>query len=318
MAKRSHIIVPIIIFVIFIISYIILSANSYGMFNFRFLMKNSNHVEIEDDFQDEYIKIDMENEKENKLTMTSYNKILIAEDNPTNMLFAKTTLSLILPNCEILEANNGKEAVKIAQGEDLDIIFMDIRMPLMDGYEATKKIREFDKKTTIIALTAGVIKGEKERCVAAGMNDYLPKPVTIERIEKVLFENLSANEIEMPSAGEDTHFFNKSLLSKRLAGHEKIIHQSMELFYDDLLQKIDKLESIDIQETTSETLQLIFHSIKGQASNMCFEQLEEEARKLETFATEGEIVMIADRLAGFLSILRRTLKVIKQQLIFTP
>jgi len=67
MAKRSHIIVPIIIFVIFIISYIILSANSYGMFNFRFLMKNSNHVEIEDDFQDEYIKIDMENEKENKV-----------------------------------------------------------------------------------------------------------------------------------------------------------------------------------------------------------------------------------------------------------
>ncbi len=67
MAKRSHIIVPIIIFVIFIISYIILSANSYGMFNFRFLMKNSNHVEIEDDFQDEYIKIDMENEKGNKV-----------------------------------------------------------------------------------------------------------------------------------------------------------------------------------------------------------------------------------------------------------
>ncbi|MGM0640805.1 MAG: hypothetical protein ACQESN_05235 [Thermotogota bacterium] len=67
MAKRSHIIVPIIIFVIFIISYIILSANSYGMFNFRFLMKNSTQVEIKEDFEDEYIEIDIENEEGKKV-----------------------------------------------------------------------------------------------------------------------------------------------------------------------------------------------------------------------------------------------------------
>jgi len=191
-------------------------------------------------------------------------------------------------------------------------------MPIMDGYEATKKIREFDKKTTIIALTAGVIKGEKERCVAAGMNDYLPKPVTIDRIEKVLFENLSTHNGEMPTVkteGENTHFFNKSLLTKRLAGHEEIIHQTMELFHDDLLQKIEKLESIDLDEEKPEILQLIFHSLKGQASNMCFGQLEEEAFKLETLAVDTNINAITDRLESFLSILRRTLEVVKQQLV---
>ncbi len=259
-----------------------------------------------------------ENEKDNKLSMTGYKRMLIVEDNPTNMLFAKTTLSLILPNVEIYEAKNGEEAVNIAREEDLDVIFMDVRMPIMDGYEATKKIREFDQETTIIALTAGVIKGEKERCVAAGMNDYLPKPFTFERIEKLLIDNLTANDGDMATitrGAEDSHFFNKSLLTKRLGGYEEIIHQTMVLFHDDLLSKIEKLDGIDIEQEKPETLQLIFHSLKGQASNMCFETLEEEAGKLETLAAKGEKVAISAHLEGFVSILRKSLEIVKQQLI---
>jgi len=256
-------------------------------------------------------------EKVNKPTVTGYKKVLIAEDNPTNMLFAKTTLSLILPNVTIREAKNGEEAVTIAREEELDVIFMDVRMPIMDGYEATKKIREFDKKTNIIALTAGVIKGEKERCVAAGMNDYLPKPVTIDSIEKVLFDNLPTPKSEPPSAKtneEDLRFFNKALLTKRLGGYDKLIHQSMTLFHEDLTRKIEKLENTNIHDEETETFQFIFHSLKGQASNMCFGVLEEQARQLEALTAEGKKDALADRLERFLSILRRSLEVTKKEL----
>jgi len=247
-----------------------------------------------------------------------YNRILIAEDNATNMLFAKTTLSLILPNAQIREAQNGEEAVKIAHKEDIDLIFMDVRMPEMDGYQATRKIREFDKKTRIIALTAGVIKGEKERCLAAGMNDYLPKPVTVDSIEKVLFENVKPPEsnIEKTKPWEESpSFFDGKLLLKRLGGNEELVDQTMALFRDDLILNIKKLKKLNVTEEKPEALQLIFHSLKGQAANMCFEKLEEAALKMERLATEMKKDAIEERLEGFLSILRRSLEVVKQQLV---
>jgi len=131
-------------------------------------------------------------EKNEKVTLNENNKfvILVADDVAMNKLLVKSIIKQLYPNIEIVEASNGKEALNIAKSTALDIILMDIQMPEMDGVEATKQIREFEKiKGThipIIALTAGVFKEEKEKCFKAGMDDFLKKPVDKNVLHKML------------------------------------------------------------------------------------------------------------------------------------
>jgi PAS domain S-box-containing protein len=108
--------------------------------------------------------------------------ILVVEDNMVNKLLAKTIINRIAPDAQLLEADNGKEALMLY--EKADLILMDIQMPVMNGYEATKAIRdrETDRHVPIIALTAGNVKGEKEKCLEAGMDDFVTKPFVEESI----------------------------------------------------------------------------------------------------------------------------------------
>ena len=105
--------------------------------------------------------------------------ILVAEDNPVNMFLTKSYLKELIPNCNIIEASNGEEAVEQFKKQSLDLILMDIRMPQLNGIDATLLIRSLEKdiEIPIIALTAGSLPGEKEKCVQAGMNDFLAKPL---------------------------------------------------------------------------------------------------------------------------------------------
>jgi CheY-like chemotaxis protein len=114
-------------------------------------------------------------------------KILIAEDNIVNLFLARTIIRQLLPNCVLLEAKNGQEAIDIFRQHNPDITFMDIQMPELSGYEATQKIRqEYPQiNNPIIALTAGTVIGERERCLSAGMNDYIPKPLVKADLAKI-------------------------------------------------------------------------------------------------------------------------------------
>lgn len=115
-------------------------------------------------------------------------RVLIVEDNNINSLLAKTLIKKILPNSKITTVSNGQEAIEKFEVEQFDIIFMDIQMPLMNGYEATKIIRTMDhgKNIPIIALTAGTVIGEKEKCLEIGMNDYVSKPIIKGSLEEVI------------------------------------------------------------------------------------------------------------------------------------
>ena len=116
--------------------------------------------------------------------------ILIAEDVEMNMLLAKVLISNIIPNIEIVEALNGKEAVEIVQQRHIDLILMDVQMPEMDGMEATENIRRLNlvgvEDLPIIALTAGALKEEKEKALKAGMNDFMTKPIDSAQLITVL------------------------------------------------------------------------------------------------------------------------------------
>jgi len=110
--------------------------------------------------------------------------ILIAEDEPLNFKYIEKVLKSTRAN--IIHAKNGKEAVALCGSEKPEIILMDIKMPEMDGYEATKKIREFNKDIPVIAVTAYAVTGEREKCIDAGCNEYLSKPVK----KEILFGTL--------------------------------------------------------------------------------------------------------------------------------
>jgi len=117
-------------------------------------------------------------------------RVLLAEDNPVNRLVAEE--SLALAGCTVETVENGRLAVEAVKQEAYDAILMDMRMPVMDGLAATKAIRAHEaehaarRHVPIIALTANALKGERERCLAAGMDDYLSKPFRPEQLRKVL------------------------------------------------------------------------------------------------------------------------------------
>ncbi len=106
--------------------------------------------------------------------------ILVAEDVATNMMLIKILLKKIIPGVEILEAHNGLEAVEATRTHPIDLILMDVQMPELDGLAATQLIRQAEqgaRRVPIIALTAGALHEERERCLASGMDDFLTKPV---------------------------------------------------------------------------------------------------------------------------------------------
>ncbi|MFV8369376.1 PAS domain S-box protein [Flavobacterium sp. LB2R40] len=126
-------------------------------------------------------------------TILMNKKVLIVEDNKINMLLAKTLVKRIISNCTIIEAIDGNEAVALYKKELPDIILMDIQMPNKNGYEATNEIRKCKnaEHIPIIAITAGIMVGDKEKCIEAGMSDYLPKPIIQKDLEMMLHKWLN-------------------------------------------------------------------------------------------------------------------------------
>lgn len=125
--------------------------------------------------------------------MLSKKKVLIVEDNKINMLLARTLVKKIMPNAIIFLAGDGNEAVLQFKKENLDIILMDVQMPHKNGHEATKEIRLLanGELIPIVAITAGIMTEDKEKCFESGMSDYLPKPITLSDLEIVLLKWLT-------------------------------------------------------------------------------------------------------------------------------
>lgn len=124
-------------------------------------------------------------------------QILVAEDNQVNMLLTRKILNSLVPNATLYAAKNGKQAVEIFQEKPLDLIFMDIQMPVLNGFEATQMIRKLESPgnhVPIIALTAGILNNEKQRSKAAGLDDFTSKPMDKEAIMDLLLKYLSTHQ----------------------------------------------------------------------------------------------------------------------------
>ena len=211
--------------------------------------------------------------------------ILLVEDNMINKLLAKTIVSRIAPNARILEAINGQEAVQAYTRQRPDLILMDIQMPVMNGYEATQQIRklESDRHIPIIALTAGTVKGEREKCLAAGMDDFITKPIIEESIaslfQKWLGPLLYSNQAVADSSDPDSHF-DPQVLKNIAGGDLEIVHELLNAAKTELKNSSSALIR-EKEKMNVAGLRAAGHKLRGTALSAGMTDLAELAYKLE-------------------------------------
>jgi len=204
-------------------------------------------------------------------------KFLVAEDNPINKILISTIIRKFAGQATILEANNGQEAVDLYKKELPDIVLMDIQMPVLNGYEATRMIRSLypDKHVPIIALTAGNLKGERERCLEAGMDDFVPKPFVEQDVLLVLEKWLPA---EQPS-DKEKHFSMQLLKDNLDMKDESLIREVLEVTIEELRSNADRLRDSWNSEDIK-TISEIAHKLRGAAFSVGMTALHELSTQL--------------------------------------
>jgi len=210
--------------------------------------------------------------------------ILIAEDVRMNMLLVKTLISKALPSARILEAVNGREAVRLAAENAVDILLMDIQMPEMDGIEATLTIRAGENDSgahlPIVALTAGALTEERDKCVAAGMDAFLSKPIKSDLLVPLLHRFLDKTRID-----DSIKRFDKDTLLAMLEDdgdlYRELLTASADI-EDQLAVLAPALKAGD-----GDVIRKTAHKLKGSCLTMTFNRLAQLAKNLELQYNQG-------------------------------
>ena len=126
----------------------------------------------------------MQPESDTSIKRQNNIRLLLVEDDQTSQKLIR--LSLRKMDVDLTIVDNGYDCIEIVQKQSFDIILMDIRMPIIDGYKTTKILRRAGLTTPIIAVTACVFEDDREKCISAGCNDYISKPVRIERLQEII------------------------------------------------------------------------------------------------------------------------------------
>jgi len=221
-------------------------------------------------------------------------KILVAEDTRMNMLLITQILKDIMGQVEVIEAENGLEAIAKFKANHVDLILMDVQMPVMDGVIAAKEIRnlEVSNHVPILALSAGVTKEERENCIAAGMNDFLAKP-----IDKVDLINKLQNYLKINTSDIHGYFapntakqhFNKENLLAKIGNDISLLENMLILARVEYPKYLIEIETA-VQDRDSVKMRKAVHKLKGSALNMDFSILGELATKTEDITDKPDLM----------------------------
>jgi signal transduction histidine kinase/DNA-binding response OmpR family regulator len=229
-------------------------------------------------------------------------KILVVEDNYTNQIVAKGMLNSLGLNAII--ASDGLEALQsIKKASDefrpFSLIVMDCQMPEMDGYETTMMIRnskagESNAKVPIIAMTANAMDGDREKCIAFGMDDYISKPINPLNLKRIMKKWILGNEttdieeensVVKNKGQENLVLWNKKIALKRFGGSYEMLQKIVSVFFDDIRAQHDGLK-VAIDNNDFEAIKQYTHTIKGAAANLSAIKLQNLAQKMELDAKE--------------------------------
>ena len=216
--------------------------------------------------------------------------ILVVDDNAINRVLARSLIQSLLPMAQLREAADGQAAVDLLVQARPDLILMDVQMPTLSGYDATREIRrrETDTHVPIIALTAGTVKGEETRCLEAGMDAFLTKPVDEAKLQRVLVTWLSAQARSQPVEAEahtspQLQHFNRAQFMARMGeqGPQMLQDVVQMLEQGTLLTLIEQAQDL-LQDGGQEAqIRALAHNLKGGSSSVGLEVLARQAETLE-------------------------------------
>ena len=245
-------------------------------------------------------------------------RILLVEDNLVNQKVANRMLRKL--GCMVEVAVNGREAVEESFIHEYDIIFMDCQMPEMNGYEATTAIREREetsqsKPIVIIAMTANAMKGDRERCLEVGMDDYISKPIRQAELERILSKYYQADKRrtevaerkrydkdDLHSQGHDSNgnnqLFDVDSTLEALDGDRELLLEIIEVFLTDLPELLNNLESA-IHEKEPKAIRDAAHVLKGAIGNFGINSAYMTAQELEFMGLEGNLERASETYVKF-------------------
>ncbi|HUQ12177.1 MAG TPA: response regulator [Steroidobacteraceae bacterium] len=215
--------------------------------------------------------------------------VLLVEDNMVNRTLALEMLQRL--GCDAMHAGNGVEALDALEKQDFDVVLMDCQMPVMDGFIATRKLREREtakKKapTRVVALTANALAGDREACLAAGMNDYLAKPFTLAQLRNLLLpSNVSR------SAANKVTLDNNAIDAVRQLdpdGSDRLLSRLIALYRDDSSQLLADIDN-GLKSGNADAIARAAHTLKSSSANLGATNVAAIARQIETSARNGEI-----------------------------
>jgi two-component system sensor histidine kinase/response regulator len=243
-------------------------------------------------------------------------KVLVAEDNPVNRKLAASILQRAGHNAILV--TNGKEAVDAVKREQFDVVLMDVQMPVMGGFEATRLIREHEatsgRRTPIIAVTAHAMKGDREACFAAGMDGFAPKPIQstklLEMVDRLVTGSMRAatpattmRAVTAPTTvtpvapvtvraevagNSDSATLDEVALMKLVSGNRALAGELAGLFLEDLEPRVTEITAA-VDGRDAERLRMGAHALAGSAGTLNAGLVAAAARVLETIARSGEL-----------------------------
>jgi PAS domain S-box-containing protein len=228
-------------------------------------------------------------------------RILLAEDNITNQQVALGILNKLGLRADAVA--NGKEVIKALETIPYDLVLMDVQMPDMDGYEASTNIRDPQSGVTnhlipIIAMTANAMQGDREKCIAAGMNDYVSKPITPDALTKALETWLPKGDVANAAFGhsakpvDQVAIFDYSGMMERLMDDEILARKLTTMFIDDMPKQINALKQA-LLACDSKNAELHAHSMKGAAGNLGTNLLRNAAAEIEKSGKAADLVAMS-------------------------
>ncbi|WP_136515291.1 response regulator [Geomonas edaphica] len=226
-------------------------------------------------------------------------RILLVEDNPVNQDVATAMLESC--GCLVSVANNGSEALHVVARQGFDLIFMDCQMPIMDGYAATRVIRDKEreagpdgKRRTIIALTAHAMRGDREQCFAAGMDDYLTKPFTQAQLAAMLLRWLPEAQVVAPGVAEAPRpsgdWFDRSTLEEIRAlqqpGKPSLLWKVVGSFEKSSPLLVEAMRE-GLHCDDPQGVHRAAHTLKSSSASLGFIALSDSCRRMEALTMEG-------------------------------
>ncbi|RZK06551.1 MAG: response regulator, partial [Flavobacterium sp.] len=230
------------------------------------------------------LKVQTVEEPEEVIHFPNALSVLLVDDNEVNMVLNNRMIYSLIPNAQLVEKTDGLQAIDACRLKTFDIILMDVQMPILNGIEATKQIRQLPnyQNIPIIGITAGNTVEEKQKCLEAGMNDFLPKPLRQKDLLEILLKNLptSAQTYQVEDA-ERGKYLNMDLLNQQIDGDEEFKKIFLNLVLQELNISQENINNATETKDIQETKQLL-HKLRGSAGTAGLANLAKTTAKWES------------------------------------